>query len=67
MCKDKLVESLPSKLEAEYLKCGTCIQDKMHNLKFEYQRNRGNDFLDIVHTDLNGPHNMTGNNGEKYF
>jgi len=39
----------------------------MHNLKFENQRNRANDLLDIVHIDLNGPHNTTGNNREKYF
>jgi len=67
MCKDKLGESLQSKLESEFLKCGTFIQNKMHNLKFENQRERANDLLDIIHTDLNGPHNMTGNNDEKYF
>jgi len=31
--------------------------------KFENQRERANDLLDIIYTDLNGPHN----NGEKYF
>jgi len=67
MCKNKLIEGLPSKLESEFLKCGTCIQNKMHNLKFENQRERANDLLDIIHTDLNGPHNTTENNGEKYF
>jgi len=36
--KDKLVEGLPRKLELEFLKCGTCIQEKMHNLKFENQQ-----------------------------
>jgi len=61
-CKDKLVESLPSKLKSEYLKCGICIQNKMHNLKFENQRKRANDLLDIIHTDLNRPHNTAGNN-----
>jgi len=67
MCKDKLVEGLPSKLEWEFIKCGTLIQSKMHNLKFEYQRKRANDLLDIIHTDLNGPNNTAKNNGEKYF
>ena len=67
MCKGKLVEGLPSELESEYLKCGTCIQNKMRNLPFENRRNRANDLLDIVHTDLNGPHSTTGINGEKYF
>jgi len=67
MCKDKLVEDLPSKLESEFLKCGTCIQNKMHNLKFENQKERANDLLNIIHTELNDQHNTTGNNGEKYF
>jgi len=67
ICKDKLVEGLPSKLESEFLKCGTCIQNKMHNLRFENQRERANGLLDIIHTDLNGLHNTTGNNGKKYF
>jgi len=38
----------------------------MHNLKFENQRERANDMLNIIHTDLNDPHNTTGNNSEKY-
>jgi len=42
-------------------------ENKMHNLKFKNQRERANGLLDIIHTDLNGPHNTTGNNGEKYF
>jgi len=36
-------------------------------LKFENQRERANDLLDIIHTDLSGPYNTIGNNGEKYF
>jgi len=67
MCKDKLVEGLPSKLESEFLKCGICIQNKMQNLIFGNQRERANDLLDIIYTDVNSPHNTTGNNGEKYF
>jgi len=39
----------------------------MYNLKFENQRERANDLLYIIHTDLIGPHKTTGNNGEKYF
>jgi len=66
MCKDKLVKSLPSKLESEFLKCSRCIQ-KIHNLKFQNQRERANDLLDIIYTDLNDPHNTAENNSEKYF
>jgi len=67
MCKDKLVEDLASKLEFEFFKCGTCVQDKMHNLKFENQRERAYDLSDIIHTDLIGPHSTAGNSGEEYF
>jgi len=39
----------------------------MPNLKFENQRERTNELLDIIHIDLNRPHNTAGNNGEKYI
>lgn len=39
----------------------------MHDLSFENQRKRAKDLLEIVHTDLNGPHSTIGNTGEKYF
>lgn len=32
ICKKKLVKRMPEKFEQVQLKCGTCIQDKMHNL-----------------------------------
>jgi len=67
MCKNKLVDGIPNELESEILRCGTCIQNKMHNLPFENKRTRANDFLEIIHTDLNGPHSTTGYNGKKYF
>lgn len=67
MCKNNLLISLPNSIENEYLKCGTCIKNKMHNLSFDNNRKRAKDLLEIVHADLNGPHNTTGFNGEKYF
>lgn len=67
LCKRKLVDGLPENLESEYLKCATCIESKMHNLPFENNRYRAKKILEIVHTDLNGPHKTTGYNGEKYF
>jgi len=39
----------------------------MHNLKFENQRERVNNLIDVIHTGLNVPHNTTINNDEKYF
>jgi len=57
ICKDKLVEGLPIKLESEFLKCGTCIQAKVHNLKFENQRERANEcFIEFI----NMIENITG-------
>ena len=38
----------------------------MHNIPFDNNRKRAKDILEIVHTDLNGPHSE-GYKGEKYF
>ena len=50
MCKDKLLEELSKNLENEYLKCETCITNKMHNMPFENNRSRANEVLQIVYT-----------------
>ena len=67
MRRDKLVDGLPENFEPVYLKCGTCIQNKMRNLPFRNDRSRASEILELVHTDLNGPHNTTGFDGSKYF
>lgn len=67
MCKKESLEGLPKNIEYEYLKCAICIENKMHNLPFKNKRRRAEGILDIVHTDLNGPHQTTGYLGEKYF
>ena len=66
LCNNKLVNGMPNELENEYLKCGTCVQNKMHNSKFENNRHKSKEMLEIIHTDINGPH-PNGYNGEKYF
>lgn len=67
MCNKKLLEGLPNEIESDYFKCKICIENKMHNLPFEDNRKRGKQILEIIHTDLNGPHSIIGLNGEKYF
>lgn len=67
LCRSNLLEGLPEELVGEYMKCKICIENKMHNLPFENNRNKSKKILEIVHTDLNGPHATTGCNGEKYF
>lgn len=67
MCKRESLEGLPKEIEPEYLKCAICIENKMHNLPFQNNRRRAEDILEIVHTDLNGPHHTIGDHGEKYF
>ncbi|CAG4974137.1 unnamed protein product [Colias eurytheme] len=67
MCKNESLDGLPKEIENEYLKCAICIENKMHNLPFHNNRRKAEEILDIVHTDLNGPHQTTGYNGEKYF
>ena len=66
MCKNHTLEGLPSEIESDYYKCATCIENKIHNIPFENKRKRAKDILEIVHTDLNGPHSE-GYKGEKYF
>ena len=67
MCKNHTLEGLPSEIKSDYYKCATCIENKMHNIPFDNDRKRAKDKLEIVHTDLNGPHNTVGYKGEKYF
>ena len=53
MCKEKLVEGTPENFAQMFLKCGTCIQNKMHNSPFQNNRSRTNETLELVHTDMN--------------
>ena len=39
----------------------------MHNIRFENNRSRATEILQLVHTDVNGPHRNTGYDGSKYF
>lgn len=66
ICQNNLVEGIPEKLENDFLKCATCVENKMANVSFKNNRHKANDLLEIIHTDLNGPH-TTGYGGEKYF
>ena len=66
LCKNHVLEGLPNEVESDYFKCATCIEHKMHNIPFDNNRKRAKEILEIVHTDLNGPH-PEGIRGEKYF
>lgn len=65
--KNKLLDGLPEKIENVNFKCENCIKSKMSNLPFENDRSKATEILEIIHTDLNGPHPTTGYCGEKYF
>lgn len=65
--KNELLSGIPKDLESEYMKCAICIQSKMHDTPFDNNRKRANDILEIIHTDINGPHPTTGNRGERFF
>ena len=45
LCTNKLVNGMPNELENEYLKCGTCVQNKTHNIKFENNRHKSKEML----------------------
>ena len=67
LCKYELIEGLPKNLENEHLKCAICVTNKMHNIRFENNRSRATEILQLVHTDVNGPHRNTGYDGSRYF
>ena len=60
LVKDKLLDSLPDKLKNNVMKCANCIQSKMANVPFENERSKTSEILELIHTDLNGPHRTTG-------
>jgi len=43
------------------------LKNKMRKLHFEINRKRATDILELIHTDVNGPHNTTGYDGSRYF
>ena len=55
LCKQELLMGIPNKLESEFMKCKTCIENKVHNLPFSNNRIKAKDILEIVHTDVYGP------------
>lgn len=67
MCINKMANGLPENLEDIFLKCGTCLSNKMHNLPFKNKRKRATELLGIVHTDVNGPQKFRGYDGSRYF
>lgn len=67
LCKNKLADGLPNELESVQMKCEICIKSKMNNIPFENNRAKATEILELVHTDLNGPHSTIGNGGERYF
>jgi len=67
LCENELLNGVPKELESEYIKCAIYIKNKMRNLSFKNNRRKAKEILEIVHSDLNGPHIITGNCDEKYF
>ncbi|KAL7289965.1 hypothetical protein TKK_0015698 [Trichogramma kaykai] len=67
LSKKQLLLGIPSNLGNEYMKCKTCIENKMHNLPYKNGRTKAKSILEIVHTDVCGPFQTVGFRGEKYF
>lgn len=67
LSKDQLLKGIPSELGLEFMKCKICIESKMHNIPFENNRGKAKEILEIVHTDVCGPFQTTGFQGENYF
>ena len=62
-----MADGLPDKLENNEMKCANCIQSKMANVPFENERSKTSEILELIHTELHGPHRTTGSDGEKFF
>ena len=67
LVNNKLLEGLPDKIESTKMKCANCIESKMANIPFDNDRKKSTEILELIHTDLNGPHKTIGCGGEKYF
>jgi len=65
LSKQELLTGIPS--ETEFMKCKTCIENKMSNLPFNNNRSKAREILEIVHTDVCGLFKTKGFNGENYF
>ena len=67
ICKQQLLTGVSNELESEFMKCKTCIENKMHNLPFSNNRPKAKDILEIMHSDVCGPFKTTGLKEERYF
>ena len=64
LSKQRLLKAIPDEFEKEFLKCKTCIENKMSNLPFDDNRTRAKEILEIVQTDVCGPFKTTGFKGK---
>ena len=67
LCNEHMVDGLPNYMSSEFIECDICKRNKIRNLSFGEGRSRASDVLEIVHTDVNGPHKTLGNNEERFF
>ena len=49
LCKNKLLTGIPNEIESEFMKCKTCVENKMYNIPFNNKRTRANELLEIIH------------------
>lgn len=67
LCKDHMVDGLTQHMSSEFVECDICQRNKMRNLCYGDGRSRAKGILNIVHTNVNGPHKTSGYKGEEYF
>ena len=66
MQKEELVQGLPQ-LESQLPACKACQYGKQVRLPFKHATWRATEKLQLIHTDLAGPHKTPSLNGSKYF
>lgn len=66
LCRNNFVGGFSSMFSGGYVNCDIYYWNKMRNLSFGYNGwTISNDVLELVHTNVNGPHNIDWSHGEK--
>lgn len=65
--QEQLLIGISKNSEKDFMECRTCIENIMHNIPFEIEREKAKDLLEIIHTDVYGPFETTDFRREKYF
>ncbi|CAG7717892.1 unnamed protein product, partial [Allacma fusca] len=68
LCREQAGDGLPDEIPSDYVNCDICDRNKLKKLPFKKNcRFRARQVMEIVHTDVSGPHSTLGYLGQRYF